>query len=271
MDGYKEMGFAPQSFAKRLNSMLRADARRMFTSSLFYIMLGVCLVMPVLILVMTTMMDGTAAVDPNTGAVTTVEAFKNTWQIIASPSGEGSMAGMDLTGMCNINLVYFLAGVFVCLFVAEDFTSGYVKNLFTVRAGKTDYVASKSILCFLAGALFLAAFFLGAALGGAVSGLPFDLGSAGIGGLVMCMLAKIFLMAVFVAIALAVSAGAKRKSWLSILLFLFAGMLLFMMIPMMTPLDAGPMNVLLCLAGGAVFAAALGGVSGLLLQKRDLV
>ena len=50
-----------------------------------------------------------------------------------------------------------------------------------------------------------------------------------------------------------------------------AGMLLFMMIPMMTPLDAGIMNVVLCLAGGAVFSAGLGAVSNLILRKTSLV
>jgi len=87
----------------------------------------------------------------------------------------------------------------------------------------------------------------------------------------MCMLAKIFLMGVFVAIAVAVSCLAKSRSWLSIMLFAFAGMLLFMMIPMMTPLDAGIMHVGLCLAGSAMFGVGLGAVSNLLLKKRDLV
>ena len=36
--------------------MLKVDFRRMFTTPLFYIMLGISLVVPILILVMTTMM-----------------------------------------------------------------------------------------------------------------------------------------------------------------------------------------------------------------------
>ena len=117
----------------------------------------------------------------------------------------------------------------------------------------------------------LIAFFIGAVVGGGVAGLPFTLGVAGVFGLVMCMIAKIFLMSVFVAIAVLVSSVGKNKSWLSILLFAFAGMLLFMMIPMMTPLDAGIMNVMMCLVGGAVFAAGMGVLSNMALSKRDLV
>ena len=132
-------------------------------------------------------------------------------------------------------------------------------------------MASKTLLCALAGGAFLIAFFLGSLLGGAVAGLPFTLGAAGVPGLVMCMLAKLLLMGVFSAIAVAVSVIGRQRSWLSILLFLFAGMLLFMIIPMMTPLDAGPMHVLLCLAGGAMFGIGLGAFSNLILKKQDLV
>ena len=242
----------------RLNSMVKVDARRMFTSAPFYVLCGVALAMPILILVMTSMAGGDAM------------AFTNTWRIICSEGGMDMMS-MDMTAMCNINLMFFMAGLFVCAFVAEDFKSGYVKNLFTVRAKKGDYVASKTIVCFIACALFLIAFFVGAVLGGAIAGLSFELGAAGIQGLVMCMLAKIFLMAVFVAIAVLVSVFAKQRLWLSALLFLFGGMLLFMMIPMLTPLNSGVMNVGMCLVGGAIFAVALGHVSKLALKKMDLV
>ena len=257
------------SRSKRLNSMMQVDFRRMFTTSRLPIFLLIALMMPILILTMTTMMDGTTVANPQTGIETAMETFTNTWQIIGTESGEGMMA-MDMTAMCNINLIFFMAGVFVCLFIADDFRSGYAKNLFTVRAKKKDYVISKTVSGFVAGALMLVAFFIGAVLGGGVAGLPFTLGAAGVFGLIMCMIAKIFLMLVFVAIAVAVSCFGKNRSWLSVLLFAFAGMLLFMMIPMMTPLNAGIMHVMMCLMGGALFAGGLGTASNLILSKQDL-
>lgn len=266
-----EMKFEHNSFSKRLRSMLKVDFRRMFTMRLFYIMAGICLVMPILILVMTTMMDGSVTVDPQTGAETVIEGFDNTWQIIGSASGESSSAGMSMTSMCNINLLYFFAAVLVCLFVSEDFKSGYAKNLFTVRSKKSDYVISKTLVGFVCGAFMLLAFFVGTMLGGAISGLSFDMGTAGTGGIVMCMLAKMFLIAVFVPIYLAVSVAAKQKTWLSIVGSFCIGMLLFMMVPMMTPLDSGIMNVILCLAGGVLFSAGLGVVSNTILRKTSLV
>ena len=258
------------SKSNRLNSMLKVDMRRMFTTSRLPIFLLIALMMPILILTMTTMVAGTEVANPQTGVVSTMKAFTNTWQIIGNESGAGMIA-MDMTAMCNINLIFFMAGVFVCLFVADDFRSGYAKNLFTVRARKKDYVISKTVTGFIAGSLMLIAFFIVTVVGGGVAGLPFTLGVAGVFGLVMCMIAKIFLMSVFVAIAVLVSSVGKNKSWLSILLFAFAGMLLFMMIPMMTPLDTGIMNVMMCLVGGAVFAAGMGMLSNMALSKRDLV
>ena len=110
-----EMKFESNGFGKRLKSMLFVDFRRMFTMPLLYIMVGVSFVIPILILVMTTMMDGTVTVDPNTGVETTIEAFDNTWQVIGSVSSESSAMDMSLTGMCNTNMLYFFVAVYLCL------------------------------------------------------------------------------------------------------------------------------------------------------------
>ncbi len=49
------------------------------------------------------------------------------------------------------------AAVLVCLLVSDDFRSGYAKNIFTVRAKKNDYVASKTIVCSLGGIMVILA------------------------------------------------------------------------------------------------------------------
>ena len=48
-------------------------------------------------------------------------------------------------------------------------------------------------------------------------------------------------------------------------------MLLFMMVSMITPLNATLLNVILCLAGGAMFAFGLGAISRIVLKKTSLV
>lgn len=264
----KRILFENNTFDKRLKSMLKVDFRRMFKTSFFYIMVGICLVIPILILVMTTMM-GDTTVDYVTGEAVPMETFTNTWQAIGSFSGEGM--SMGLTSMCNINMLYFFIAVFVCVFVSEDFKSGYSKNLFTVRANKADYVISKTIVGFIGGICMLLAYFIGAMLGGAIAGLPFDTGVAGFSGIFMCMLSKLLLVLVFVPIYISVSVAAKQKTWLSICASLAVGMLLFMMIPSLTPLDSTFMNVILCLAGGALFSIGLGAVSKTVLEKTSLV
>ena len=254
---------------KQLKSMFKVDARRMFTSPLVYIMFGISLIMPVLILVMTTMMGDMTSVDPVTGVETTMEGFKNVWQAIGSVST--AEMGMDLTSMCNINLIFFMVMIFVCIFVSEDFRSGYAKNLFTIRAKRVDYVASKTLICFIASTVMLLLFFIGAMIGGAIAGLPFTMEGFNAGGIICSMVAKTFLALVFISIALTMACVGKQRLWLSILCVLGAGMLLFMMIPMITPLDANLMHVIMCIAGGAIFAIGLGAVSKLILNKTSLV
>ena len=263
--------FEKNTFKKRLNSMFGVDFRRMFTSPLFYIMVGAVFVMPILILVMTTMMDGTVSINPQTGEETIIEGFKNVWQIIGSVSGGDQAMAMDITSMCNINMLFFLVAVFVCLFVSEDFRSGYAKNLFTVRSKKSDYVISKTVVCFVAGACMLVAFFAGAMIGGKFTGLPFTLEGVTIFNIVLCMLSKIALMAIFVSIYVLASVFAKQKLWLSFLLAFGIGMLMFMMIPIITPLNSTLVHLLLCLVGGVLFAVGIGFGSKAILDKSSLV
>ncbi len=261
---------------KKIKSMLAVDGRRMFSTPLFYIMLGIALVVPVLILVMTTMMDGSVSVNPQTGEETVMEGFDNVWQIIGTlnqpkAEAEAGAMSMDMMSMCNINLLYFGVAVLICLFVSADFKSGYAKNLFTIRANKGNYIVSKTVIGLIAATLLLIAFFVGAIMGGAVAELPFAMDGFGIINLLFCMLSKILLMAVFVPIYVMAGVIAKQKTWLAILISIGVGMFMFMMIPSLTPLNATAMNVLLTLAGGLMFSIGLGFISKSILQKRDIL
>lgn len=249
-------------FWKRLKTMLKVDFKRMFTMPLVYIMAGVCFALPILILVMTSTMGGVEE------GAETMGTFTNVWQAIGAVSGTGM--SMDLAGMCNINMLYFLVAVLVCVFVSEDFTSGYAKNLFTVRSKKVDYVISKSLVTFAAATIMFLTYFAGAMIGGAIAGLPFNTAGFGSGGVVACMFSKIFITAIFVSLSLLLSVVAKQKLWLSILGSFSAGMLLFTVIPMIAPLDANFLNVLLCFAGGSIFAVGVGAASNFVLNKTSL-
>ena len=278
------------SLAARTGSMLKVDMRRMLRSRLFYIIIACALFIPVVMIVMLTMMDGTVSVNPQTGEESVIEGPDSIWQSIgtlpvafegseaenASADAADGMAamgaGMDVMAMCNINMMFMGVAVFICLFISEDFRSGYAKNLFTVRAKKGDYVISKTITGFICGAVMLIMYFVGSMLAGAISGLPFDLvGDMSALSVVMCMISKILLMLVFIPIFVCISVAAKQKAWLALCGSLGAGMLLFMMVGMITPLNATPVHVLLTAAGGAMFSFGLGAISKVILKKTSLV
>ena len=264
------MKFEKVSFAGRVKSMLKVDFRRMFKSKLFYILIACALALPIVMTVMMSMMDGSVSVNPQTGEETIMVGPENAWQNIGTLPGE-PLGGDEIFMMCNINMMFMAVAVFVCLFISDDFRSGYAKNLFTVRAKRGEYVISKTLAGFVCGAFMLIAYFIGSVLGGAISGLSFDLHGLNAGNIVMCMLAKIFLMLVFVSIFTLISVAAKQKAWLSICGSLGGGMLLFMMVPMITPLASTAINAVLCAAGGALFAFGLGAISKVVLKKTSLL
>jgi len=266
----KVMKFEKISFAGRIKSMLKVDFRRMFKSKLFYILIACALVLPIIMTVMMSMMDGQESVNQQTGEITIMEGPENTWQNIGTLPGE-PLGGDEIFMMCNINMAFMGVAVFVCLFISDDFRSGYAKNLFTVRSKRGEYVMSKTVSGFICGAFMLIAYYIGSMLGGAISGLSFDLHGLNAGNIAMCMLAKVFLMLVFVSIFTLISIAAKQKAWLAICGSLGGGMLLFMMVSMITPLGSTFINVILCLAGGTLFAVGLGAASKAVLKKTSLV
>ncbi len=270
-----ERTFETNSFPKRLKSMLKVDTRRLFISSFFYIMVGIAFVVPILILVMTTMMDGTVSTNPQTGQETVMQGFDYVWQILGSVSSSGTSQqagmGMDLVSMCNINMMYFAIAVLVCVFVCDDFRSGYAKNLFTVRSKKTDYVISKTVVASIGGAAMLIAFVLGSVIGGGVASLSFEMVGFNAFNLICSIISKVLLVPIFVSIFLTMSVIGKQKSWLAMCLSLGVGMFLFMIISIASPLDAGIIHIILCLAGGVGFAAGMGAISNVVLKKTSLV
>jgi len=264
------MKFQKNSFCRRLSSMLKVDFRRMFTTRFLYIMTGICFAMPVLMLVMTASIGGAPAASAVNAAASS-DTFTNAWQAIATIKSETDPTAMGLTTMCNINMLYFFIAVLVGVFVADDFRSGYAKNIFTVRAGKADYVISKTLVCFAGCALMFLGFFAGTVIGGGIAGLPFDTQTAGVSGVIMCMLSKIGMAAVFVGIDFALCTIAKGRTWMSITGSMIAAMLLYMMVPMVTPLDSGILNVILCFVFGTLICTGCGAGSCAILKRTSLV
>ena len=117
----------------------------------------------------------------------------------------------------------------------------------------------------------IVAFFIGSMLGGAFSGLSFALEGATAGNVVMCLLSKVLLVGIFSSIYVFASVFAKQKLWLSLIMSFGIGMLMFMMIPIISPLDSTFLNVILCLVGSVIFSVGIGFGSKAILDKTSLV
>lgn len=117
----------------------------------------------------------------------------------------------------------------------------------------------------------LISFFIGSMLGGAIAGLPFTLEGATAFNVIMSMLSKIAIVGIFASIYILASVFAKQKLWLSLILSFGIGMLMFMMIPIITPLNAGIVNLILCLVGSGLFSFGIGFGSKAILDKTSLI
>ena len=108
-------------------------------------------------------------------------------------------------------------------------------------------------------------------IGGAIAGLPLTLEGATISNVIMSMLSKIFIVAIFISIYLLAIVIAKQKLWLSLILSFGIGMLFFTMVPIITPLNSTIINVILCLVGGGLFATGIGVGSYFILKKSNIL
>lgn len=269
-------GIKTQGFASRVGSLLKLDFYRLFHTPLFYIMLLIAAIIPAMVLSMSGMSPTTVEPGMITGGVVIASevpaapsiVYTNTWQLIESTGGSAVAENpLDFGGFANINMVFIFAGLLMAIFVAHDYSSGFVKNIFTVHAKKVDYVISKSAIGIFGGAGMIITYFIGTVVAGLMTGKAFDVN---VGGLVMCLLSKMFLMGIFCALFLGVAVFFRDKLWLTIIFTFLFGMMLYPAASVAT-LSASVLTVLVSLLAGVLGAAAIGAVSTMILKRRDLV
>lgn len=260
----------------RLKSMIKLDFYRLFHTPLFYIMLLIAALIPALILT-TSGMENPTAVEPTTTAVeninivettTTAIEYKNTWQLIES-TGESAVAEnpMDFGGYANINMVFIFAGILISIFVAHDYSSGFVKNIFTVHAKKKDYVISKTLIGIFGGIGMILTYLLGTIVSGLLVGTSFDVN---VMGLILCLISKMFLMGIFCSLFLGISVFFKNKLWLTIIFTFLFGMIFYPAASVAT-LNSNIMTTFITLVAGMIGALIIGTISKYILNHRDLV
>lgn len=246
----------------RMRSMLKLDFYRLFHTPAFYIMLVIAAIIPAMVMSM-------SGIEPSGASVQTapVIVYTNTWQLIESTGGSAVGANpMDFGGYANINMVFIFAGLLMAIFVAHDYSSGFVKNIFTVHSKKIDYVISKSAAGIFGGVGMIITYFLGAVIAGLFTGKTFDVN---VGGLIMCLVSKMFLMGIFCALFLAISVFFRDKLWLTIVFTFLFGMMFYPAASVAT-LNSTGITMLLSLIAGVIGTVAIGAVSTVILKKRDL-
>lgn len=173
----RELKFESPSFSKRLKGMLGVDFYRLFHTPLYYIFLAIAAIIPAMVSGFTSMPDQNGNVmEP---------LYQNAWQIIAAT--EPLYVINTIADYANMNMVFIFGGIMVSIFIGHDYSSGYVKQLFTTHAKKQDYMLSKTIVCAFAMACMCVTYLIGGVAGGLVAGYPFQVN---VGSLILAILGK---------------------------------------------------------------------------------
>ena len=173
----RELKFESPSFGRRLKGMLGVDFYRLFHTPLYYIFLAIAAIIPAMVSGFTSMPDQNGNVmEP---------LYQIAWQIIAA--AEPLYVINTIADYANMNMVFIFGGIMVSIFIGHDYSSGYVKQLFTTHAKKQDYMLSKTIVCAFAMACMCVTYLIGGIAGGLVAGYPFQVN---VGSLLLAILGK---------------------------------------------------------------------------------
>ena len=261
--------FETPKFTNRLKSMLKLDFYRLFHTPAFYIMLIIASMIPALIMTTSGMESPTMTTSHSMQAAPSGQnvEFTNAWQLVESTSGSAVVDDpLDFAGFANINMLFIFAGLLISIFVAHDYSSGFVKNIFTVHPKKIDYVISKSTVGVYGGVMMILVYVFGTVLSGLLIGKSFDVS---VSGLVLCLISKALLMCVFCPLFLSIAVFLRNKLWLTICFTFLFGMMLYPAASVAT-LNSTIIIVIISLVTGATGAVVFGTISSLFLRKRDL-
>ena len=275
MENTRELKFESPSFYQRLKGMLGVDFYRLFHTPLFYIFLGIAAIIPAMVIGMTAMggEEGAQA----------ASLFTNAWQIVAADS---PLYIVNTIGeYANMNMVFIFGGIMVSIFIGHDYTSGYVKQLFTTHAKKQDYMMSKTIVCTFAMACMCITYLFGGIAGGLFSGLPF---TVNVGSLLSAIIGKIIMSLGWASLYTFINIIFRRKFGISIALSFFLGtgipvigaaaivgnspaLNIFLYgSSVYACLSANALTVFICLMNSVVWAVVYNVLGSLILSKRDV-
>ena len=265
----QQLTFPSPSFAKRIKGMLAVDFYRLFHTPLFYIFLAIAAIIPALVSM--------------GNADETAQLFTNAWQIIAADSPLYVVTNMGQ--YANMNMVFIFGGIMISIFIGHDYTSGYVKQLFTTHAKKQDYLLSKTMIGAFSMMCMCGTYLIGGILSAAFTGLTFF--NVNAGSLICALLGKVIMSLGWASLYTFINIIFRRKFGISITLCFIIGT----GIPVIAAaslvgnspilnvflygssvnacLSANFFTVLTCLVVSAVWAAIYNLVGTWILSKRD--
>jgi hypothetical protein len=128
-------------------------------------------------------------------------------------------AEMEFLGASmGVGAIYGLLGIIVMLFICDDYSSGFAKNVFSVHTNKRDYIISKLLTMMVACGILIGVFVLETVVFAGVTGrsLAVDNGL----GLVMFLFQKWLISGAFAAIYIFINLLTRNKAIGSIAAFL---------------------------------------------------
>ena len=203
-----------RNFLERLGSMLRLDFYRLFHTPVFFIMVAISAIIPAMVLTLVGNGDASSAA----ASAAAAQPYTNTWQLLASM--EPMYIVSDMGQYANINMVYIFGGILLAIFIGHDYTSGFVKSIFTSHSRKHDYILSKAAIGLFSTLCMIAAYMVGTIFAGILSGKSFAIDPA---GLVCCLAAHLVLAVGFSMLYTAIAVLFRRKFGIAIAACFFFG------------------------------------------------
>lgn len=204
MEKETTLKFENPTFLQRIKGMISVDFYRLFHTPLFYIFLGIACIIPALV-----SMGSTSE---------TAGMFTNAWQIIASDS---PLYVVENIGQyANMNMVFIFGGIMISIFIGHDYTSGYVKQLFTTHAKKQDYMMSKTMIGAFSMMCMCGTYLIGGVASAIFTGLPFSINA---GSLICALLGKVIMSLGWASLYTFINVIFRRKYGISIALCFVLG------------------------------------------------
>ena len=175
-------------------NLLKMDLRRLFQGKMLYIMLAI----------LTVVTCSSVLMVPATGNMVALFRATEKMDFLASNTG--------------IGIIYMILGIMTTMFICNDYSSGFAKNVFSIHANKVDYIVSKIVTMMVAAGVLILVFTIEAFIITGILGRT--MGIESVIGFILFLYQKWLAAAMFIAISVFVSLLTRNKGVGCIMAFL---------------------------------------------------